>query len=92
VKELPTLAVLAVVAAGLVMVALVSQVLGFAGWRAGAFVVGLGLLLAAGLRLTLRERQAGFLVVRSRGFDAAVLLVLGFALVALANTIPGPTG
>jgi hypothetical protein len=38
--------------------------------------------------LSLRERQAGFLVVRSRGFDAAVLLVLGFALVALANTIP----
>jgi hypothetical protein len=92
VKELPTLAVLAVVAAGLVIVALVSHVFGFAGWRAGAFVVGLGLLLAAGLRLTLRERQAGFLVVRSRGFDAAVLLVLGFALVALANTIPGPTG
>jgi hypothetical protein len=92
VKEIPALAVLAVVTAGLVMVALVSKVFGFDGWRAGAFVVGLGLLLAAGLRLTLRERQAGFLVVRSRGFDAAVLLVLGFALVALANTIPGPTG
>jgi len=27
-------------------------------------------------------------VVRSRGVDAAVLLVLGFALVVLANTIP----
>ena len=84
-KELPILAVLAVVAVGL----------GFAGlghWRVGAFLIGLGLLLAAGLRLTLRERQAGFLVVRSRGFDAAVLLVLGFTVVALANTIPKPTG
>ena len=57
-------------------------------WRVGSLVVGLGLLLAGGLRLSLRERQAGLLVVRSRSFDAAVLLVLGFALVALANTIP----
>jgi hypothetical protein len=85
VKEAPTLAVFAVVAAGLGIIALDR-------WRFGALVVGLGLLLAAGLRLTLRERQAGFLVVRSRGFDAAVLLVLGFALVALANTIPAPHG
>jgi hypothetical protein len=92
VKELPALAVLCVVAAGLAIGALAHTVFNFPAWRAGAFVVGLGLLLAAGLRLTLRERQAGFLVVRSRGFDAAVLLVLGFALVALANTIPGPTG
>jgi hypothetical protein len=81
VKELPTLAVLAMVATGLAIGALVA-------WRAGAIVVGVGLLLGAGLRLSLRERQAGFLVVRSRGFDAAVLLMLGFALVALANTIP----
>ena len=80
-KELPTLAVLAAVATGLAVGA-------FVAWRAGAIVVGLALLLAAGLRLSLRERQAGFLVVRSRGFDAAVLLILGFALVALANTIP----
>lgn len=81
-KELPTVAVLTLVAAGLAFAAL-------AHWHVGTFLIGLALLLAAGLRLTLRERQAGFLVVRSRGFDAAVLLVLGFALVALANTIPG---
>ena len=84
-RELPALAVLLVVALGI-------GVDGLSHWHAGTFLVGLGLLLAAGLRLTLRERQAGFLVVRSRGFDAAVLLVLGFALVALANTIPRPTG
>ena len=84
-KELPILAVLAVVGVGLAFAAL-------GHWRAGAFLIGLALLLAAGLRLTLRERQAGFLVVRSRGFDAAVLLVLGFAVVALANTIPRATG
>jgi hypothetical protein len=79
------LAVLAVVVAGLGVGAL-------ADWRLGAIIVGVALLLAAGLRLTLRERQAGLLVVRSRGFDAAVLLVLGFALVALANTIPTGNG
>jgi uncharacterized membrane protein YhhN len=80
--------VLALVAAGLAVGALAETVLGMPGWQAGGFAVGIGLLLAAGLRLTLRERQAGFLVVRSRGFDAAVLLLLGFAVVALANTIP----
>jgi hypothetical protein len=85
VRELPILSVLAVVAAGLAAA-------GLGHWRAGALLIGLALLLAAGLRLTLRERQAGFLVVRSRGFDAAVLLVLGFAVVALANAIPKPTG
>jgi hypothetical protein len=85
VREAPTLAVCAVVGGGLVIIALDR-------WRFGAFVVGLGLLLAAGLRLTLRERQAGLLVVRSRGLDAGVLLVLGFALVALANTIPAAGG
>jgi hypothetical protein len=85
VKELPTVGVLAVVTAGLLVGAL-------ADWRLGAITIGVALLLAGGLRLTLRERQAGFLVVRSRGFDAAVLLVLGFALVALANTIPTGTG
>jgi hypothetical protein len=85
VRELPALAVLGVVALGLV-------VAGLSHWHAGTFIEGLGLLLAAGLRLPLRERQAVFLVVRSRWFDAAVLLVLGFALVALAQTIPRPTG
>jgi len=54
----------------------------------GSGVIGLAFCLAAALRLTLPARQAGLLVVRSRGIDAAVLLTLGFGLVALANTIP----
>ena len=91
-KEIPTVAVLALIVAGLAVGALYGgddvPGFGFPGWQVGGFVVGLALLLAAGLRLTLRERQAGLLVVRSRGFDAAVLLVLGFTVVALANTIP----
>ena len=80
-RQLPALGVLAVVAGGLVLAAVVD-------WQVGALVVGLGLLLGAGLRLTLPARRAGWLVVRTRGLDAAVLLGLGFAVVALSQTIP----
>ena len=79
--QLPSVLVLAVVATGL---ALATQV----GWQTGTRVLGLAFLLAAGLRLSLPARSAGWLVVRTRGLDATVLLVLGFAMVALAETIP----
>ena len=79
--QLPAVLVLAVTAVGLVLGAT-------ADWRLGAVVLGLALLLGAGLRLTLPARQAGWLVVRTRGTDAAVLLALGFAVVVLANSIP----
>lgn len=79
--QLPALLVLAVVAAGLAAVSL-------SAWQTGLLVVGLGLLLGAGLRLVLPARSIGLLVVRSRAVDAAVLLALGFALVLLANTVP----
>jgi hypothetical protein len=82
VKELPLAAVVALVAAGLVLTAVFDR------WRLGTAIMGLALCLAAVFRLTLPARQAGLLVVRSRGIDAAVLLVLGFGLVVLANTIP----
>lgn len=80
-RQLPALAVLTLTALGLLLVATVDA-------RPGVIVVGLALLLAAGLRLTLSVRQAGWLVVRTRGLDASFLLVLGFGLVLLANTIP----
>ena len=79
--QLPSVLVMAGVAAGLL---LATQV----GWQTGTRVLGLAFLLAAGLRLSLPARSAGWLVVRTRGLDAAVLLVLGFAMVALAETIP----
>jgi hypothetical protein len=79
--QLPSVLVLAGVAAGLL---LATQV----GWQTGTRVLGLAFLLAAGLRLSLPARSAGWLVVRTRGLDAAVLLGLGFAMVALAETIP----
>ena len=79
--QLPAVAVLAVAASGLLLAAVLD-------WEVGAFVLGLSLLLAAGLRLALPARAAGWLAVRTRGLDAAVLLGRGFAIVALATTIP----
>lgn len=80
--QLPALVVLVVAGVGLALSAL-------GDWRPGAFVLALALLLAAALRLTLPPRTAGWLVVRTRGADAACLLLLGFGLAVLANTIPG---
>ena len=76
------LVVLGLVVAGLVGVA------AFGWWRVGVAFVGVAFCLAAALRLTLSNELLGDLVVRSRVVDATVLLVLGFGLVALANTIP----
>ena len=84
-KELPLALAVAVAAVGLVLVAVMDR------WRLGSGVIGLAFCLAAALRLTLPPRQAGLLVVRSKAVDAAVLLTLGLALVALANTIPTST-
>ncbi|MBC7375028.1 MAG: DUF3017 domain-containing protein [Frankiales bacterium] len=80
-RQLPSLAVLATAGVGLTLTAAL-------GWQPGVVMVGLALLLAAGLRLSLPVRQAGWLVVRSRSMDAAVLLGLGFSLIVLATTIP----
>ena len=81
-KPLPLVAVSGVLLAGLLAATLLDR------WRVGSAVMGVALCLGAVLRLTLPARQAGMLVVRSRGTDAAVLLGLGLAMVALANTIP----
>ena len=81
VRQVPAVAVLTLVGLGLVLCSTVD-------WRSGSLVIGIGLLLAAGLRLALPTRQAGWLVVRTRGLDAAFYLVVGFAVVLLANTIP----
>ncbi len=76
------LVVVAVVLAGL----LATSVFGW--WRVGSAIVGVAFCLGAALRLVLPAQQVGDLAVRSRVIDATVLLVLGFGLVALANTIP----
>lgn len=57
-------------------------------WRRGSFIVGAAVLLAGVLRATLSTRKAGLLAVRGRAFDAAVLLVVGVAMIALTLVVP----
>lgn len=82
IRELPLIVVLLVLLIGLLIVTYLDR------WRVGSFVMGVALCFGAIFRLSLPPRQAGLLVVRSKAIDAAVLLVLGFALAILGNTIP----
>ena len=82
VRQLPLLAVLAVVAVGLALVAVEH-------WRRGLTVMGLALVGAALLRLFLPERRVGFLAVRSRPVDVVLLAAAGLALTTISLAIPG---
>ena len=82
VRQLPLLAVLAVVAVGLALVAVEH-------WRKGLVVMGLALVGAALLRLFLPERRVGFLAVRSRPVDVVLLAAAGLALTTISLAIPG---
>jgi hypothetical protein len=82
VRQLPLLAVLAVVAVGLALVAVEH-------WRKGLTVMGLALVGAALLRLFLPERRVGFLAVRSRPVDVVLLAAAGLALTTISLAIPG---
>jgi len=73
--------ILAVVIAGLVVVAA-------ADWRVGIRVVSGALGVAALLRLTLPEKDAGMLAVRHRLLDVAILVAIGVTLFVLSVTIP----
>ena len=79
------LVVLAVAAAGLVVVVL-------ADWRLGIRVVGGALVTAALFRLVLRQRDAGMLAVRHRLLDATMLAGVGAVLIFLAQSIPNQPG
>lgn len=57
-------------------------------WRQGIVVMGAALTVAAVLRAALPPDKLGELSARSRPIDVLVLTSLGFALIALANTIP----
>ena len=78
----------AVVAVGVVLGLLVS-LLGPDSWRVGGVIIGLALLLGAGIRVVLPPREAGLLQVRSRPFDVTVLALGGAAIVILALAVPG---
>jgi hypothetical protein len=82
--ELPIALVLLVAGGGLVAVTL-------GHWRRGMFLVGIAALIGAVLRLVLRSRDAGLLVVRSRVFDVLALGAIGAAVVVLATVVPGAT-
>lgn len=82
VRQLPLLAVLAVVGVGLLLVT-------FEHWRRGLVVMGVALVGAALLRLFLPERRVGFLAVRSRPVDVVLMSVAGFALTIVSVAIPG---
>jgi hypothetical protein len=58
----------------------------------GMFVVSAALAVAALLRLVLRPRAAGSLVVRSRHADVLVLATLSVGIGVLAAVTPFPHG
>lgn len=75
--------ILSVAAIGLVALALVAA--GF--WRRGTLLIGIGVGLAAGLRLVLPEDRAGVLVVRTRTIDVAMMAAVCAAVVYIAWTV-----
>ena len=79
----PLVVVLVGVVAGLVIALVIES-----GWRLGCLVIGGSLGLGAIERIALPSREAGLLQVRSKAFDAGMLLVLGAAIVALAVVVP----
>lgn len=58
----------------------------------GMYVVAAALGLGAVLRLFLRPRAAGSLVVRSRQLDVLVLATLAIAIGVIAAVTPFPAG
>jgi hypothetical protein len=83
VRQLPLLAVLVAVGVGLLVVT-------FDHWRTGVVVIGLALIAAGLLRLLLPARRLGFLAVRSRPVDVALLAGTGLAITVIVLTIPFP--
>ena len=56
-------------------------------WRRGSLLIGIGVGLAAVLRLALTEDRAGLLVVRSKGIDFTTMASVAAAMVYIAWTI-----
>jgi hypothetical protein len=56
-------------------------------WRRGSLLIGIGVGLAAVLRLVLSEERAGLLVVRSKGTDFVTTATVGAAMIYIASTI-----
>jgi hypothetical protein len=56
-------------------------------WRRGALVIGIGVAVAAALRVTLTDDRAGLLVVRSKGTDFVTTATVSAAVLYIAATI-----
>ena len=56
-------------------------------WRRGALLIGIGVGVAAVLRLALTEDRAGLLVLRSKGIDFTTLVLVAAGMVYIAWTI-----
>jgi hypothetical protein len=56
-------------------------------WRRGALVIGIGVGVAAALRLALSDDRAGLLVVRSRAIDFVTTATVSAAVLYIAWTI-----
>ena len=56
-------------------------------WRRGALMIGIGVSVAAVLRLVLSDERAGLLVVRSKGSDFAATATVAAAIFYIAWTI-----
>jgi len=81
----PLVAVVLGVAVGVVVAALRQP-------QAGMFVTSGALAVGAALRLVLRPRQAGSLVVRSKHVDVLILASLAVAVGVMAAVTPFPSG
>ncbi len=79
-SQWPILTVVAIFLAALGLVAS-----GF--WRRGAFLIGVGVGVAAALRLMLPEGRAGLLVVRTKSLDFATMTTISVVMLYTAYTI-----
>ena len=56
-------------------------------WRRGALVIGIGVAVAAALRVALTDDRAGLLVVRSKGTDFVTTATVSATVLYIAATI-----
>ncbi|BBU24025.1 DUF3017 domain-containing protein [Mycobacterium xenopi] len=56
-------------------------------WRRGALLIGIGVGVAAVLRLLLPDERAGLLAVRSKGIDFIALVTVSASMCYIAATI-----
>jgi uncharacterized membrane protein len=56
-------------------------------WRRGALLIGIGVGVAAALRVALSEDRAGLLAVRTKGIDLTTTAAVGAAVLYIAGTI-----